>query len=415
MTSFLLSVLGLMHNFHKAKCKRLLSTTMERVKLLTSRREAQLRQLHIDVAKLLQLGKKEKAQLWIGRICRELRLLSIEVKISEYCDYVSRHLNDVAKNDVCPKYLEEPVEGLCLAASFCADLPELQGIRELFVLKFGKRFVASAQEIEASCHVNTEFSRCLCTIETPDHIKRELSERIIAQYNLKQENALLLWKQLHKEHEADEKYNDSEFLLDVHGFKALSSRPENVNNTLASTNLTANVLHECAAADPIVDQEDLTQPGNTYSCASDETHVGERKACTGPLKRRCKLMESQPANGNRAAVFCERATSFSSPPQRPPPPPPLPSPPLCRALTLSEPPCRSPPQPLPFRSLSTACSWYIKRSSSYKETPLLLPCSSMAQTHYNQDFYGDHMHRALPKYEDLVANFTALKQHSYAH
>ncbi|KAH7365374.1 hypothetical protein KP509_18G023700 [Ceratopteris richardii] len=388
MASFILSVLGLMHTFRKAKCKRFLSTTMERVKLLTSRREAQLRQLQIDVAKLLQLGKMEKAQLWIGRICRELRLLSIEGKISEYCEYVSRNLNDIAKNDICPKYLKESIEGLCFAASFCADLPELQKIRELFVLKFGKRFVVSAQELEASCHVNPEFSRCMYTVEEPEHIKRELLEKIIAHYNLKHANALVLWKQLHKEHDEDEKYKDTKFLLDRHGFNA---------------------------ADPILDKEDLTQRGNTYSCASDEMHVADRNICTGHLKRRCKLMDSRPANGNKTAIFRKRATSFTLPQQLPPPRLPLPSPPLCRALTLSAPPCRSPPQALPFRSLSTACSWYIKRSSSYKEMPLPLPCTSMAQTQYNQDFYGGHM-QALPKYEDLVANFTALKQHySYAH
>ena len=50
--------------------------------------------------------------------------------------------------------LEEPVAGLCFVASCCADLPELQELREIFATKYGADFVNFAQELKDTSHVN---------------------------------------------------------------------------------------------------------------------------------------------------------------------------------------------------------------------------------------------------------------------
>lgn len=50
--------------------------------------------------------------------------------------------------------LKESLASLCFAASCCADLPELQEIRDIMVMKYGKDFLTSAHELLPGEHVN---------------------------------------------------------------------------------------------------------------------------------------------------------------------------------------------------------------------------------------------------------------------
>ena len=139
---------------------------------------------------------KQLEHLW-----KELCLLSVYIKIQEYCNKVRINLSNIAGQrynfltkwsflcaDVsysfvnnhgslgpfhreCPIDLEEPVASLCFVASCCADLPELQELREIFASKYGANFVTFAQELKDTSHVNRSVSHqnhfsifyaCLC-------------------------------------------------------------------------------------------------------------------------------------------------------------------------------------------------------------------------------------------------------------
>ncbi|KAH7366199.1 hypothetical protein KP509_18G067000 [Ceratopteris richardii] len=341
MAFFLLSLLSLTPSFpNLQKCNRFLSTTMERIKLLRSRRESQLQQLLIDVAKLLQLRKMEKAETLIGRICKELSLLLAYLKISEYCECVKINLGEISHKEICPPELQEPVAGLCFAASFCADLPELLEIREIFTSRFGRSYVTAAQELGPGCHVNRQFSRCLSVRDVPNHIKRELLDEIIDSYKLKNSNELRSWKQEEKKDE--DGVND-----DIKEIQVVEDAHEYQSGTLLTTN------------------------SRDFGSLSD-------------------------------------VSPSSSPPRRPPPLPPQ----CCikNAQTLSVPPSRAPPTPI--FALSMARTLYMKISDERAEVHAAVPAASSEQVQYNENYIGSHIHPNLPTYEEIVANFTAMKNHS---
>lgn len=54
----------------------------------------------------------------------------------------------------CPKELKEAISGMMFASSRCGEFPELQKVREMLTLWFGKEFVARAVELRNNCSVN---------------------------------------------------------------------------------------------------------------------------------------------------------------------------------------------------------------------------------------------------------------------
>lgn len=55
---------------------------------------------------------------------------------------------------VCPEELKEAISSLIYAASRCGEFPELQELRVIFTLRFGKEFAARAVELINNCGVN---------------------------------------------------------------------------------------------------------------------------------------------------------------------------------------------------------------------------------------------------------------------
>ncbi|KAI5066950.1 hypothetical protein GOP47_0017478 [Adiantum capillus-veneris] len=180
------SLLGCTPGFKRSRCKKLLKVTMSRIKLLRGRREVQVRQLRRDIAQLLQLGQTENAESRLDRLWKEQSLLSAYLKIGEYCQLVKANLSNIALPWECPVDLKEPIASLCFAASCCADLPELQEIREIMVLKYGKDFSLSVHELCLEKHVNKMLLEAFATNEQSEVSRKALLKGIFKEYNVVQ-------------------------------------------------------------------------------------------------------------------------------------------------------------------------------------------------------------------------------------
>eukprot|EP00250_Pteridium_aquilinum_P022292 c25341_g1_i7 orf=565-1878(-) len=437
MPSFMLSPLGLVPSFPRSKCKRLLNTTIKRIKLLRNRREAQIRQLRIDVAQLLKLHKEKKVQVWLGRIWKERCLLSVYAKIADYCQSVQTNLNDIAGQRECPGNLVEPLAGLCFAASRCADLPELQEFCEILAMKYGKGFVTSAQELRGDCHVNQQFLDDLCA-ESPSDVAlldQEIGAQASEQDNKQQEIPGSSSTEISVD--ADE-CNQSQVQqegmdhrmteLEVNdGKDELGKVRETERDNPAATVIckgdpgTAEVANRKRALEGRQTRRskfkkafrkkaahEKTADKVQVFCVGDagqgvENGINERGALRLPDTHRddglfrgegtsadMNIEAEAPAEDQHNIILYVEEPCFSMPPQRTPPPCP--------------PPTRAPPLPPSLQIVSMPPS-HNKQANA----PLPLRCSTMANNH----FIESHVHPKLPKYENFVANFTALRREAF--
>lgn len=446
MLIYLLAALGLVPTFQKTKCKKLLNVCMERIKLLEKRRQVQVRQLHRDLIELLQLKKEHKVDPLLLRIWKELCLFSVYAKIAEYIGFVQMSLKDIAARRECPSGLEEPLAGLCFAASCCAQLPELQELREIFAMKYGKQILSSEQDLQPNCHVDQQFLDCLCSNNPAEARKQALLEDIITKHN-----AMLAQEQDIQPLELCDS-GSIEGLVDAtdcHQSKEGTDFTTNVSEVEHQSEFDIDMVQEpnCVEEDPSFLELDSEFANQKRNVDGRET---SRSAPKRAYRRRTfwlnKAMEGEEIGGKKLGQTADKAQDFgmnvcgsgadkrsageqhggyesceeginaythkdalpsgdlrvvryvqqppsSQPPQRPPPPPP--------------PPKRAPPLlPPSLRVISMPRCVIDKEVNA--DTRLLFRCSTTAKDHYLED-YGSHVHPRLPKYEDLVANFTALK------
>lgn len=459
MLLFLLSLLGLVPTFQKSKCKKLLKITMARIQLLRSRRETQLRQLRRDVAQLLQLGKEQKAQIWLGRIWKEVCLLSVYKSISDYCALVRENLTNIAGQRECPTNLAEPLASLCFAASCCADLPELQELRKIFAMKYGQRFVTSAQELQPECCVNRELLNNFSAKGLSDLCKKNLLKEIAEEYELMQEHDQDTLQQGLLEYPRTEAIVDSneqnELEVQQDGMDQLTEELDveqetGDRETAAAEEELANGKPHKRTSDEEVCSDDENHAeisnglhdgmnghgqGHGYgdeACNNDVNHVERIETTNGnhtciqgyddvgslqarntaqmmPRERKYPFNQHHPyAEVSMTRAYHEPNESdtekqiqlyveqsmFSRPPQRPPPPPPPPKRPP------PPPPPPSPPPPLRIVSMPS------------QQTIANPPGPNRSSTLENNRFrerHAYHVHPRLPEYEDLVANFVAMR------
>lgn len=73
----------------------------------------------------------------------------------------SMHVFYFSRGESCPEELKEAISSLIFAASRCGEFPELQKIREIFTLKYGKEFAARAVELRNNCGVSPKVGSLL--------------------------------------------------------------------------------------------------------------------------------------------------------------------------------------------------------------------------------------------------------------
>ncbi|KAH9307337.1 hypothetical protein KI387_035248, partial [Taxus chinensis] len=157
---------------------------MSRIKLLRNKRDMQLKQMRRDLSLLLQSGQDPSARIRVEHIIREQNIMAAYDIIELFCELIVARLPIIVSQSKCPVDLREALSSLIFAAPRCADIPELQDIRDLFGAKYGKEFVAAAAELRPDCGVNRTIIEKL-SVKTPNgEVKLKLMKEIAKEYQV---------------------------------------------------------------------------------------------------------------------------------------------------------------------------------------------------------------------------------------
>ncbi|KAL9308252.1 putative vacuolar protein sorting-associated protein Ist1 [Arabidopsis thaliana] len=201
--------------FKAAKCKTLLKLTIPRIKLIRNRREAQIKQMRREIAKLLETGQEATARIRVEHIIREEKMMAAQEILELFCELIAVRLPIIEAQRECPLDLKEAISSVCFAAPRCSDLTELQQVQILFVSKYGKEFVAAASELKPDSGVNRKtesliFIAWFSLVETRDlFMFLYFSNSILQLVELlsvrapSPETKLKLLKEIAEEHELD--------------------------------------------------------------------------------------------------------------------------------------------------------------------------------------------------------------------
>ncbi|XP_042018959.1 uncharacterized protein LOC121766773 [Salvia splendens] len=311
--------------FNAAKCKTLLKLTIPRIKLLRNRREAQLKQMRKEIAKLLETGQEATARIRVEHIIREEKMMAAQEIVELFCELIAVRLPIIEAQRECPLDLKEAISSVCFAAPRCADLPELLQAQQLFTGKYGKEFVIAATELMPECGVNRQLVELLSIRAPAPDVKLNLLKEIAKEHQLDwdpsaTENELLkphedllngpsqfvsaskvpLPKEKHDEttHTAPEpathEQSDSDSDFDIVDFPEVPVQPLQANKAAVSTPV---MLHfpESALSDDDQEVADKPESGNV----SQEESVAK---------------EDAPLNIQTGATEAKQFVPFISPP-----------------------------------------------------------------------------------------------------
>ncbi|KAG6723454.1 hypothetical protein I3842_03G208300 [Carya illinoinensis] len=155
------------------------------IKLLKNKREAQLKQLKREVAKLLESGQDRTARIRVEHVVREEKTTSAYELIEIYCELIvsRRSIIDSQKN--CPIDMKEAISSVIFASPKCGDIPELMDVRKHFTAKYGKEFVSAAIELRPECSVSRMLVEKL-SVKAPDgQTKIKILRGIAQEHNVK--------------------------------------------------------------------------------------------------------------------------------------------------------------------------------------------------------------------------------------
>ncbi|VVB11705.1 unnamed protein product [Arabis nemorensis] len=170
--------------FKAAKCKTLLKLTIPRIKLIRNRREAQIKQMRREIAKLLETGQEATARIRVEHIIREEKMMAAQEILELFCELIAVRLPIIEAQRECPLDLKEAISSVCFAAPRCSDLIELQQVQMLFVSKYGKEFVAAASELKPDSGVNRKLVELLSVRPPSPETKLKLLKEIAEEHEL---------------------------------------------------------------------------------------------------------------------------------------------------------------------------------------------------------------------------------------
>ncbi|XP_068659575.1 uncharacterized protein [Aristolochia californica] len=169
------------------KCKDLLRCVRCRLKLLRNKRYVVVRQLREDIAQLLMNGHRPTSAFSrVEQLFKAQSILSAYDLLDHFCEFIIINLSYIRKHRDCPNDINEAVSSLIFAAARCADLPELQVLRQLFGERYGNDFAVSAVELFPGNHVNRQISEKLSIKLVSDDAKLKLLQEIARDCNLQQ-------------------------------------------------------------------------------------------------------------------------------------------------------------------------------------------------------------------------------------
>lgn len=428
------------HSFNTSRWKKLLQLSLSRILLIKNRRAVLVRQLRRDAAQLLRIGQKEKARMRAERFWKEQNLHDAYDKIGQYCELVFANLSTIAELEKCPEDLREPLQTLTFAASSCADLPELQELREMVAKKYGKEFVQAVQELGPDCYVNEKILETFSSPAPSEVVLQALLKKLAEEdddpsnlqmvlYSGKDTNAddifaipharscygyihpgkaisKIVSVFLHALQGAFKPRHEHVERIDLYDSQTAIARKQSwqsYEDQYTSGQDTTDSLHTSADEEgmQVIDHQPVAIADHPYVPSENKSN-GEGNGLRTQRRKGKRSSRSininggadmvQPTSGSSTNHECEgflsasaiaqfMPNSFSNPPERPPPPPPHR---VASMPTL----CNDSPPPV----------FHHQRSSTLESDRFFTE---------NHDY---HVHPKLPQYEDLVARFAALKR-----
>lgn len=157
----------------------------QRIAIMINKKENSIKHAKREVAKLLELGKEEKARIRAEHLIREdFTLEALEI-VQLMCELLYERVKHLGSSVECPSDLEGAVATL-LYASSRVDVSELQGVRAQLTRKFGHKYVediVSTENLETT-KVNTRVAEKLAVRPpTADAVLKYL-QKTAAEFNV---------------------------------------------------------------------------------------------------------------------------------------------------------------------------------------------------------------------------------------
>ncbi|CAK7355601.1 unnamed protein product [Dovyalis caffra] len=170
--------------FNSSKCKTAAKMAVARIKLLSNKREAVVRQMRRDIALLLQSGQDATARIRVEHVIREQNVLAANEFIELFCELVVSRLPIIAKRRECPADLKEGIASLIFASPRCSEIPELVAIRKIFEKKYGKDFVSAATDLRPNSGVNRLLIDKLSVRTPTGEVKLKVMKEIAKEHQI---------------------------------------------------------------------------------------------------------------------------------------------------------------------------------------------------------------------------------------
>ncbi|KAF9021751.1 DUF292-domain-containing protein [Hymenopellis radicata] len=162
--------------WNPAKAKVQLRISVQRLRMLQQKKEAQAKMSRRDIATLIERGKLETARVKVETIINEDIHIELLELLELYCELL------VARFGILDMNSREPdaavAEGVCaiIYAAPRTELKELHVLRDILMHKYGRDFSASVMENADNC-VNDRIVRKLdISMPSPDLVNAYLTE-----------------------------------------------------------------------------------------------------------------------------------------------------------------------------------------------------------------------------------------------
>ncbi|PSS30582.1 IST1-like protein [Actinidia chinensis var. chinensis] len=230
----------LRRNSKPPKLKTLANFAIARITVLKNQHQVRCSHARSDVAQLLNLGHQDRALLHVEHVIREQNMLDVLIVIENYCHHLIDGILLVENNRECPDELNEAISSLIFASSRCGELPELQEIKGIFTSRYGKEFVARANELRNNCRVNLKLKQ----IASDNGITLHLEEDGYATA----EEKITIEKEKELQPNEAANLNDLELGVDAKSFSEMITRDEKFSESMKGRKKYKDVA--AAARDP---------------------------------------------------------------------------------------------------------------------------------------------------------------------
>ncbi|XP_022983568.1 uncharacterized protein LOC111482134 [Cucurbita maxima] len=190
------ALLGRNRYLKPSKIKILANMAISRTAILKNQHRARCSLARADVLQLLNLSYQHRAQLRVEIVIKENNMMDALGMIEDYCSLLIEKVALLQMNKECPGEVKEAISSLIFASSRFGEFPELQEIRRIFELKFGKEFAGSAIDLRNNCGVSPKmiqkFSTKQPNAETKLKVLKEIASENGITLHLEEEPAIVI-------------------------------------------------------------------------------------------------------------------------------------------------------------------------------------------------------------------------------